>query len=64
MIKVGDTVQHSKSGVEGIVVEVLNRIFVEVDVDGDMYYWDQRNLKIISGKDDFDDLILNPRRRK
>jgi hypothetical protein len=50
MIKVGDNVEHTKSKIQGRVVAVLNRIFVEVEVDNDIYYWDQRNLKILSGK--------------
>ena len=50
MIKVGDTVEHTKSKIQGKVVAVLNRIFVEVEVNNDIYYWDQRNLKIVAGK--------------
>lgn len=55
MIKVGDNVEHTKSKIQGRVVAVLNRIFVEVEVDNDIYYWDQRNLKILSGENDRDD---------
>ena len=52
MFKKGDRVRHKSDNKEAVIIDVLNRIFVEVEHDDQTYYWQQKNLILIEDDED------------
>ncbi len=51
--KIGDKVRHKSNGAEGTIVDIPNSVFVEVESDGQNYFWHQANIDLID--DEYDD---------
>jgi hypothetical protein len=47
MFKKGDRVRHKSDNKEAVIIDVLNRVFVEVEHDDQTYYWQQKNLILV-----------------
>ena len=54
MFKKGDKVRHVGDKKEAIVTDPDMNLFLEVEYDGNIYYWRKVNVELVDDEDDWD----------